>query len=218
MKFIYITILSLAILACKSNTEEKNIAESTDTVTSVAQSTDTVVSENNNSGSEAVTETPENASTNKKVKLPFDFQKYMDKCYLEENHACKDQFPFYKATDLPVVTSAINGKINKNNPDRIYCIDNGGKGFDTFVFNIRDENEDYLQKFFIINVKNNKIISSQEIGQSIDGEAPEDADVTDRTFIINNDLTVSVFDKIFKSKNKLYKSYKINPDGLIVVK
>ncbi|MCV9926929.1 hypothetical protein OIU83_04670 [Flavobacterium sp. LS1R49] len=70
----------------------------------------------------------------------------------------------------------------------------------------------------MITVKDNKIISNQLIGQDIDGEAPEDVDIVNKTFVINKDLTVSVFDKVYKKKNKLSIKYIINSDGTIETK
>lgn len=43
-------------------------------------------------------------------------------------------------------------------------------------------------------------IANQLIGQNPDGEAPEDVHVSDKTFVINKDLSISVFDKIYKRK------------------
>lgn len=156
--------------------------------------------------------------SNKKVKLPFDFQKYMDLCYLEKNKMCDENFPFYKSDELSSITGLINSKLNKNIPDRIYCIENSGLDFEIYVFVIKDESEDYLLSYILMTVKDNKIISKQLIGQSIDGEAPENVNVIDKTFIINKDLSVSVFDKVYKKKNKLSIEYVINSDGTIGTK
>lgn len=162
-------------------------------------------------------ETLQNKSnlSNKKVQLPFDFQKYMDLCYLEENSICDEKFPFLKNDELSSITHLINNKINKNNPDRIYPINNSGQNFQTYVVQIKDENTNYLLTFYLINVKDKKIIANQLIGQSIDGEAPENVTIINKTFIINKDLTVSVFDQIYKKKNKLSVKYKINSDGTV---
>lgn len=151
----------------------------------------------------------------KKVKLPFDYEKYMDVCYLKENTICDEKFPSYKSNELLPVTKLINQEINKNEPDRIYCIDNLGLDFETYVFMIKDEIEDYISTTYLINIKNNKIIAKQLIGQNPDGEAPEDVDVSNQTFVINKDLSVSVFDIIYKKKNKLSITYLIKSDGSI---
>jgi len=154
-------------------------------------------------------------SSYKKVQLPFDFQKYMELCYLKENKICDDKFPFYKSDELSSITHLINNNINKNIPDRIYCIQNTGLDFETYIFQIKDESQDYLLTYILITVKDNKIIANQLIGQSIDGEAPEDVDVIDQTFVIDKDLTISVFDKIYKKKNKLSIKYVVNSDGKV---
>ena len=141
----------------------------------------------------------------------------MDLCYLEESAICKAEFPFYKADELSSITTLINSEINKNVPNKIYCIENGGLDFETYIFEVQDESEDYFQKFILINVKENKIIANQEIGRSINGDAPEDSDTTDKTFVINKDLTILVFDKIYKKKNKLTIKYRMSSDGLLVI-
>ncbi|WP_409417016.1 hypothetical protein [Flavobacterium sp. PS2] len=151
----------------------------------------------------------------KKVKLPFDYEKYIDLCYVEESKVCDENFPFYKSDELSVVTQLINNKINKNTPERIYCIDNSGLDFETYVFIIRDEVQDYLSTTYLMNVRNNKIIANQLIGQYPDGEAPEDVYVSNQTYVINKDLSVSVFDKVYKKKNKLSAKYIVNSDGTI---
>lgn len=151
----------------------------------------------------------------KKVKLPFDYEKFMDLCYLEESTTCDEKFPSYKSNELPSITKIINQVINKNEPDRIYCIDNLGLDFDTYIFTIKDEMNDYILATYLINVKDNRIIANQLIGQNPDGEAPEDVDVSNQTFVINKDLSISVFDKIYKKKNELSMTYFIKPDGSI---
>jgi hypothetical protein len=157
-----------------------------------------------------------NNNSNDLVKLPFDYQKYMDNCYLEDNTKCKEEYPFYQSSELESITTLINSKINKNNPNRIYCIDNGGLPFETYIFEIRNDNQDYLLDTMIINIKNNTLIGKQLIAISIDGEAPEDVNVINKTFIIDKDLSISIYDKIHNIKNKLSDKFKINPDGTIV--
>jgi hypothetical protein len=80
---------------------------------------------------------------------------------------------------------------------------------------IKDEVEDYISTTYLINIKDKKIIGKQLISQCPDGEAPEYVIVNNQTFIISKDLSVSVFDKIYKKKNKLSITYQVNPDGSI---
>lgn len=215
MKSIYILILVLTILSCKSNTENTNTVANSDTI-----SQDLITPLNslkeNNTDHDTIKSNAVNEQSLKKVSLPFDFQTYMELCYLEEKSECDKRFPFCEATELPTVTNLINSKINKNTPSRFYWMENGDLSFDTYIFKIRDENEDYFQKLFLINVKENKIVSSQEIARIIDGESPEDADVTEKTFIMDTDLTISIYNKVYQKKNKLSEKYKIAQDGKIV--
>ncbi|RRJ93980.1 hypothetical protein [Flavobacterium macacae] len=81
--------------------------------------------------------------------MPFDFQTYMKRCYLEEKTECDEGFPFYETTELPVVTSLINSKISKNTLGRFYWMENGDLSFETYIFKIRDEKEDYFSKVII---------------------------------------------------------------------
>lgn len=155
---------------------------------------------------------------NKKIQLPFDYDKYIELCYMQDDANCDANFPSYKSDQLPLITKLINDKLNKNTPDRIYGIENSGLEFDTYVFMIKDEQEDYLSSVYVINVKRHKIIASQIISQSPDGEAPEDAIVPNQTFVINKDLSISVFDKVYKKENKLSGVYVVNPDGTIKAK
>jgi hypothetical protein len=145
----------------------------------------------------------------KRVKLPFDFEKYMDLCYLEKNTLCNEKFPFYKSDELPLIVNLINSKINKNIPDRIYCIETG-LDFETYVFQIKDESKEYLLTLVLMTVNGDKIISNQLIGQGADGESPED--VVNKTFVINKDLSVYIFDKLYGKKDKLSMKYVINND------
>lgn len=149
--------------------------------------------------------------------LPFDYKKFMDECYLEENAKCNEKYPRVKGEELKTVTNLIRKKINKNNPGAVYRINNGGLPFQTYIFSIHDEKEDYFLNHLIINVKNEELISKQLIGIEPDGEVPEEGSYTAKSFVINKDLTISIFEikfsKIFK---KLNESYKITADGKII--
>lgn len=84
--------------------------------------------------------------------LPFDYQKYMNECYLEDNVKCNERYPRVEGNELKSVTNFINKKINKNKPNVIYHINNGGLPFETYIFQIRDEKTDYFSDNMIINV------------------------------------------------------------------
>ncbi len=116
-----------------------------------------------------------------------------------------------------MITRLVNEKINKNNPENIYRIDNGGLPFETYILQIRDENQDYLLDRFIVNIKNQKLISKQLIGVEPDGEVPEDAIYTAKSFVLNKDLTINIFEVRFsKIYKKLKEAYKITSEGEIV--
>lgn len=217
MRFIHILLLLVTIISCKPNTDKRNNVENSDIVPNKVQKSKSIALEENNGGSDTLNSGDnKNSLSLNKVKLPFDFQKYQDLCYLKEDPVCDEEFPSYEAEELLLVTKLINNTINKNKPETIYCIENGGLGFEIYVFNIRAD-EDFFYKTYLINVKNNTIIASQEIGRSVDGDVPEDVDVTGKTFIIDSDLTITIFDKVYNKKNKLSKKYKITSDGVVVM-
>ena len=110
-----------------------------------------------------------------------------------------------------------NAKINKSNPNVVYKIDNGGLPFQTYLVNIRDEKEDYFLDHLILNVKDQELISKQLIAIEADGEVPEDANYTAKSFVINKDLTIGIFEMRFsKIYKKLNEGYKITPEGKII--
>ncbi|URM36058.1 hypothetical protein [Flavobacterium anhuiense] len=149
--------------------------------------------------------------------LPFDYYKYMEECYLEENAKCNEKYPRVKENELKSITNIIHSKINKNNPNVVYKIDNGGLPFQTYLVNIRDEKEDYFLDHLILNVKGKELISKQLIAIEADGEVPEDANYTAKSFVINKDLTISIFEMRFsKIYKKLNEGYKITPEGKII--
>ncbi|AOC96580.1 hypothetical protein BB050_03491 [Flavobacterium anhuiense] len=149
--------------------------------------------------------------------LPFDYYKYIEECYLEENAKCNEKYPRVKGNELKSITNIIHSKINKNNPNVVYKIDNGGLPFQTYLVNIRDEKEDYFLDHLILNVKDQELISKQLIAIEADGEVPEDANYTAKSFVINKDLTIGIFEMRFsKIYKKLNEGYKITPEGKII--
>ncbi|MFK7004866.1 MULTISPECIES: hypothetical protein [Flavobacterium] len=151
------------------------------------------------------------------VVLPFDYQEYLDECYLEDNAKCNEKYPKIIGNELKSVTSLINKKINKNKPDVIYHLDNGGLPFETYVFQIRDENTDYLLNSMIISVGKGQLISEQLIGVQADGDIPENVNYINKSFILSKDLLITIFEMRFSKKyKKLNESYKINSDGKIM--
>lgn len=159
-----------------------------------------------------------NSKSKSTVKLPFNYQKYLDECYLIDNTECNEKYPFYSSKELESIANLINENINKNIPNTIFCIDNGGLPFETYVFNIRGiGDQDYLQQTMIINIKNNTLIAKQIIGVSSDGDAPESVDNIFKSYVLNVDLKIDVFEIRFgKVNKKVIESYQIKPDGSIV--
>ncbi|SMO47101.1 hypothetical protein [Flavobacterium nitrogenifigens] len=151
------------------------------------------------------------------IALPFNYIKYMEECYLEENVECKVKYPRVEGNELKLISNLIYKKINKNTPNVLYRIDNGGLPFQTYIFSIRDEKEDYFLDHLIINVKDQELISKQLVGVESDGEMQEDASYIAKSFIINEDLTISIFEIRFsKIYKKLNEGYKITSDGKII--
>jgi hypothetical protein len=157
--------------------------------------------------------------SNKKssIKLPFDYQKYLEECYLIDDSTCNAKYPFYSSKELRSLSKLINENINKNNPESIFCIDNGGLSFDTYIFNIRGNgNRDYQRQTILINIKNNTLIAQQIIGISPDADLPEEADGNIKSFILNSNLTIDIFEiKFGKIQKKIIEKYQIKPDGSI---
>ncbi len=150
------------------------------------------------------------------VTLPFDYQMYLNECYLEDNTMCKERYPRIEGNELKSITNLINKKINRNIPDVIYHIDNGGLSFETYIFQIRDEKADYLLNHIVINVNKDQLISQQLIGVQADGDIPEDANYINKSFILSKDLMINIFEiKFSKIYKKLNESFKINSDGKI---
>lgn len=159
-----------------------------------------------------------NSSEKKKlVALPFDYQKYSNECYLEDNPKCNEKYPKVVGNELKMITNLINKKVNKNNPEVIYHIDNGGLPFETYIFQIHEENAEYFLNSIIVNIKNGELISKQQIGVQTDGDIPESVDYMTKSFVLNKDLIINIFEirssKVYK---KLNESYEIKSDGRII--
>jgi len=149
--------------------------------------------------------------------LPFDYYKYIEECYLEESKKCFEKYPRVEGKELKSISNLIYKKINKNTPNVVYRIDNGGLPFETYILNIRDEKEEYFLDHLIINVKDQELISKRLIAIEADGEIPENVNYTAKSFVINKDLTISIFEMRFsKIYKKLNEGYKITPDGKII--
>jgi hypothetical protein len=64
----------------------------------------------------------------------------------------------------------------------------------------------------LINIKNNKLVSSQGIGYELGAE-----DETYQSFVINKKLNIDIIDINYKTKvKKVLSSLKINSDGKII--
>ncbi|KAF2082357.1 hypothetical protein [Flavobacterium sharifuzzamanii] len=89
--------------------------------------------------------------------------------------------------------------------------------FETYILNIRDEKEEYFLDHLIINVKDQELISKQLIAIEADEEIPENVNYTAKSFVVNKDLTISIFEMRFsKIYKKLNEGYKITSDGKII--
>lgn len=141
-------------------------------------------------------------SDNKIVKLPLDFEK-LKNC----SQNCNQIYPKYTSADLPNV-SKIAMEITQYEPEVIYMLDNGTLDFQTYI--VQYSGDAISQT--LINVKNEKLISSEDIGYELGGE-----DESFQSFVINEKLEINIIDINYKTKlRKVLNTFKINSEGKII--
>lgn len=141
-------------------------------------------------------------SDSKVVKLPLDFEK-LKNC----SQNCNQTYPKYNSADLPNVAKIAMG-ITQYEPEVIYMLDNGSLDFQTYI--VQYSGDAISQT--LINVKNEKLISSEDIGYELGGE-----DESFQSFVINEKLEINIIDINYKTKlRKVLNTFKINSEGKII--
>jgi len=117
------------------------------------------------------------------------------------------KYPKYTSTELPNVAK-IALEITQYEPEIIYLLNNGNSNFQTYV--VQYSGDAISQT--LINIKNNKLISSQDIGYELGAE-----DESYQSFVINEKLDVDIIDINYKTKlRKVLSTIKINSEGKII--
>jgi hypothetical protein len=141
-------------------------------------------------------------SDKKSCGLPFDFEKVK---ICSQN--CNQIYPQYTSMELPNIAK-ITVELTQYEPDIIYLLNNGNLKFQTFI--VQYSGDAISQT--LINIKDGKLISSQNIGYEMDGE-----DESYQSFIIDTKLNIDIIDINYKTKlRKVLNSFKINSDGKII--
>lgn len=138
----------------------------------------------------------------KRVNLPLNFEN-LKNC----SQNCNQIYPKYTPTELPNVAK-IALEITQYEPEIIYLLNNGNLSFQTYV--VQYSGDAISQT--LINIKNNKLISSQDIGYELGAE-----DESYQSFVINKKLDVEIIDINYKTKlRKVLSTIKINSEGKII--
>lgn len=138
----------------------------------------------------------------KSVNLPLDFEK-LKNC----SQNCNQIYPRYTSKELPNVAK-IAFEVTQYEPEIIYLINNGNLNFQTYV--VQYSGDAISQT--LINIKNDKLISSQEIGYELGAE-----DESYQSFVIRDKLDIDIIDINYKTKvKKVVSSLKINSEGKII--
>jgi hypothetical protein len=138
------------------------------------------------------------------VNLPFDFEE-KDKLVSTDIAKLAQLYPTVKGEKLEAIKKYIYFD-SEDNPDEVFQIDNGGIGFDTYVYCTYGDSDSQT----LINIKDEKIISKESIGYG----TPENE--TYQSFIINKDLSIVIYDINYTTRSKkVLEKHQINPDGSI---
>jgi hypothetical protein len=138
----------------------------------------------------------------KSVNLPLDFEN-LKNC----SQNCSQIYPKYISSELPNVAK-IALEITQYEPEIIYLLNNGDLNFQSYV--VQYSGDAISQT--LINIKNNKLISSQEIGYELGAE-----DESYQSFVISQKLDIDIIDINYKTKlRKVLNTFKINSEGKII--
>jgi len=136
------------------------------------------------------------------VNLPLDFEN-LKKC----SQNCSQIYLKYTSTEMPNVAK-IALEITQYEPEIIYLLNNGNLNFQTYI--VQYSGDAISQT--LLNIKNNKLVSSQEIGYELGAE-----DDSYQSFVINEKLDIDIIDIDYKTKlKKVLSTFKINSEGKII--
>jgi hypothetical protein len=141
-------------------------------------------------------------NNDKIINLPFDFEN-LKNC----SQNCYQIYPRYTSKELPNIAK-IAFDITQYEPEIIYLLNNGNLKFQTYI--VQYSGDAISQT--LINIKNDKAISSENIGYELGAE-----DESYQSFIINEKLNIDIIDINYKTKlKKVLNTFKINSEGKII--
>jgi hypothetical protein len=141
-------------------------------------------------------------NNDKIINLPFDFEN-LKNC----SQNCSQIYPRYTSKELPNIAK-IAFEITQYEPEIIYLLNNGNLKFQTYI--VQYSGDAISQT--LINIKNDKAISSENIGYELGAE-----DESYQSFIINEKLNIDIIDINYKTKlKKVLNTFKINSEGKII--
>jgi len=151
----------------------------------------------------------DSVKSNQLNSLPFDFEKYTAVCLQQSSPDCDKIYPKTDDINFKRISQLLGNK-SEDIPTTIFQIKpNFNNNLEIYVLDF--EGDSSFQE--IITVNNNKIVSRKSVGHSM----PEDK--TYKSFTIEKDMTVNVYEIDFESlKKKLKEKYTILSSGEISAK
>lgn len=138
------------------------------------------------------------------ISLPFDFEKYTAVCLQQSSPDCEKTYPKLDDINFKRISQILGNK-PEDIPTNIFQIKSNFNN-DIEIYILDFEGDSSFQE--IITVNHNKIVSRKSVGHSM----PEDK--TYKSFAIENDMTVNVYEIDFESlKKKLKEKYTILSSG-----
>ncbi|QXU43668.1 hypothetical protein [Pedobacter sp. D749] len=140
------------------------------------------------------------------ISLPFDFEKYTAVCLQQSSPDCEKIYPKLDEINFKKISKLLGNK-SEDIPTNIFEIDSKlNNGIKIYVLDL--EGDSTFQE--IITVSNNKIIARKSVGHSM----PEEK--TYESFIIENNMTVNVYNINFETlKKSLKEKFTILSNGEI---
>ncbi len=138
------------------------------------------------------------------ISLPFDFEKYTAVCLQQSSPDCEKTYPKLDDFNFKRISQILGNK-PEDIPTNIFQIKSSFNN-DIEIYILDFEGDSSFQE--IITVNHNKIVSRKSVGHSM----PEDK--TYKSFIIEKDMGISVYELDFESlKKKLKEKYTILSSG-----